>query len=185
MTALQRFYSFCCHHLKAFIMRQTFIYCLVLILLIGCKKENASKVDIYMLKSFTVNVDPTVSPAPMFSNVVLADTPLVADEDIRFYTISTTTFTLKKDIQSVIMNYGADKAFAVTVDDEPVYFGIFHPMYLNSIPIGVAMIVPFSYKNNELEITFSTIEGNSDLKKLDKRNDKLITRSLMASGRIR
>ena len=166
-------------------MRKFLIYPLVFILFVGCKKQNASKVDIYMLQSFTVNVDQTASPVPIFSNIVLADTPLVADEDIRFYTKSTTTFTLKKDLQSVIRNYSSDKAFAVTVNNQPVYFGIFHPMYLNSIPFGVAMIVPVLYRNNELKIQFATIVGNSNLSDLDKRNDKRITSSLLVSGRLR
>jgi len=167
-------------------MQRIFSYCLAFVLFVSCKKEHASKVDIYMLKSFTVNVNQTTSPAALtISDAVLADTPLVADRDIEFYAKSTTTFKLRKDVKSVIMNYGADKAFVVTVDKHPVYFGKFHPAYLNSITFGVATIDPILYSNNELQIQFATVEGNPDLQQLDKRNDNLITNSLAASGRLR
>ncbi len=105
-------------------MRHIIYYCLTLTLFLGCKKESPSKVDIYMLKSFTVNVDQTTSPATVsISNAVLADTPLVTDKEIEFYKKSTTTFKLRKNIKPIIQNYGADKAFAVSVNNQPVYFG--------------------------------------------------------------
>lgn len=170
-------------------MRSIILYFLACMLFLGCKKEHqgtSSKVEIYMLQSFDINVNQTTNPAVLtISNAVLADMPLVADEDIAFYTKSTTIFRLKKEIKAIIRDYGADKAFAVTVDKQPVYFGRFHPAYLSSMTIGLATIDPIFFINNDLKIQFVTIQGNAGLQQLDKRNDELIINSLKASGRLR
>ncbi|TDH23509.1 hypothetical protein EXU57_17050 [Segetibacter sp. 3557_3] len=167
-------------------MRQAILYCLAILLFAGCKKEQGSRVNIYLLKSFTSAVDTTTKPVTVaITNPVLDDTPLVADEDIRFYTRGTNTFTLRKDIKTVIQHYGPDKAFAVTVDNQPVYLGKFHPLYLSSMTFGVATIAPEINNNKELKIDFITIEGNSFLQQLDKRNDSRIINTLKASNRLR
>jgi hypothetical protein len=167
-------------------MKQIFIYCLTIFLVVSCKKEHGSKVDIYLLKSFTSGVDQSTTPATVsITNAVLDDTPLVTDQDIQFYTKATTTFTLRKDIQTTIQNYGPDKAFVVTVDNQPVYYGKFHPLYLSSMAFGVATIAPSFYNNSELKIDFTIIEGNSLLQQLDKRNDSRIINTLKATNRLR
>lgn len=167
-------------------MRQIFFYCLPLILFMGCKKEHGSRIDIYLLKSFTSTVDQSTTLATVsITNAILEDTPLVADQDIQFYTKATTTFTLRKDIQTLIHNYGPDKAFAVTVDNQPIYYGKFHPLYLSSITFGIATIAPFLFNNNELKIDFTNIEGTSFLQQLDKRNDSRIINTLKATNRLR
>jgi hypothetical protein len=110
---------------------------------------------------------------------------LVRDKDISYYARSTATFKLKKDIQAVIKNYDGSKAFAVTVDRKPVYFGRFHPSYLASLTLGLATMDPFLNSNNELMVNFVAIEGNNDLLLLDKRNDHRIINAFEASGRLR
>jgi hypothetical protein len=156
-----------------------------------CKKENASttvasRVDIYLLKSFNVDVNQTTSPfTNTISNAVLADTPIVADHDIMFYTKSETTFKLTKDIKEIIKNYGQDKAYAVTLDGQPVYYGLFHPGYLSSMVFGLATIDPLLTFSNEIKIQFVLINGSSDLLKLDNRNDSRLINSLMTSGRLK
>lgn len=156
---------------------------------IGCKKEehgSGSRIDIYLLKSFTTMVDQSTTPATIsITNAVLDDTPLVSDQDIKVYVKSTTTFVLRKDIQTVIQNYGPDKAFAVTVDKQPVYYGQFHPFYLSSITFGLATISPLLLNNDELQIDFVTTEGNSFLQQLDNRNDSRIINALKATNRLR
>jgi hypothetical protein len=166
-------------------MRLIFIFCVVLILFQGCKKEHAPKVDIYLLKSFTVTVNPATGPAPIISNAVLSDAPIVSDRDIKFYIRSATTFILTKDIKPIIKDYGPDKAFAVTIDNQPVYFGQFHPIYLSSIALGIATIEPAILSSKELEIRFATIAGNTSMQQLDKRNDNLIINAMKESGRLR
>lgn len=102
-------------------MRHIFFLSLVVLLLAGCKKEHGSRVDIYMLKSFTAGIDRTATPVVnTITNAILDNTPLVADNDIVLYNRESSTFTLKTDIKSIIQNYGPDKAFAVTVDKQVV-----------------------------------------------------------------
>jgi hypothetical protein len=167
-------------------MRQILFYCLTLLLFAGCKKEHGSRIDIYLLKSFSSTVDQSTTPATIsITNAVLEDTALVGDPDIRFYTKATTTFALRKDIQTIIQNYGPDKAFAVTVDNQPVYYAKFHPLYLSSITFGVATTAPFLFNNKELKIDFATMQGSSFLNQLDKRNDSRIINTLKATSRLR
>ena len=135
-----------------------------------------------MLKSFTTSINRTTSPGAIsISNAILADTTLVADSEIESYTQSTTTFKLRKDISSIIRNYSTNKAFAVTVDNKPVYYGLFHPGYLSSITFGLATIDPL---NQQLRINF-TSNGSSDMLRLDKRNDSRIINSLRKSQRLK
>jgi len=167
-------------------MRYLFYFIIILAFLPGCKKESNHKVDIYMLDSFKVDLNQTTNPHTIsISNAVLASTPLVPDNNILYYTKSTTTFKLKKDIKDIIKNYGSDKAFAVTVDNQPVYFGKIHPGFLSSMTIGVATIDPILYHNNELPIQFITITGSSSLLQLDKRNDSRIINVLKETDRVR
>ena len=167
-------------------MRNIILCCLALILLIGCKKEHTSKVEIYMLTSFTLDIDRGTNPATLtISNTVLADTPLVADEDIIYYEKSSTTFWLRNDIKPIIQNYGADKGFAITVDGEPVYFGVFHPLYLSSIIFGLATISAMPSGSNDLQIDFPMMEGSADLQQLDKRNDPKLLDALKDSRRLK
>ncbi|HEX8279452.1 MAG TPA: hypothetical protein VF540_12185, partial [Segetibacter sp.] len=105
-------------------MRSIIYCCVALSLISGCKKESSSKVEIYILTSFTISIDQTpVTFTSSISNAVPDRSPLVADADIKYYTKATTTFKLNKDIKPLIKNFGPDKAFAVTVDGKPVYFG--------------------------------------------------------------
>ena len=64
-------------------MRHVLICCLTL--LYSCKKEHGAKVQIYMIKLFTANISPNSNlPVLSISNAVLADTSLIADQDIAF-----------------------------------------------------------------------------------------------------
>jgi len=167
-------------------MRHIFSSLLLIILFSSCTKENTSKIDIYLLKSFNLNTNQTTNPfTQTISNAVLSETPFIADQDIQFYTKSETTFQLTRDIKDIIKNYGPDKAFAVTVDNQPVYYGLFHPGYLNSMTIGVATIDPLFTFNNQIKIEFVLINGSSGLLTLDNRNDDRLINSLRISGRLK
>ena len=167
-------------------MRFILLICLISVFFAACEKASDSRVDIYMLKSFTVNTNQSTPPGiTTISNAVLEAAPLVSDNDIAYYTQATTTFKLKKDIKSIIKDYGADKAFAVTVNGKAVYYGLFHPAYLSSLVIGLATIDPFLYNEKELTVQFVEIEDNVDLQKLDKRNDESIITAFSSSGRLR
>ena len=55
----------------------------------------------------------------------------------------------------------------------------------SSMTVGVATIDLIFNRNNELQIQFMHIEGNTDLQKLDKRNDGRIINALKVGGKIR
>lgn len=166
-------------------MRLLSFLCLAVILLTGCRKEHGSRVDIYLLKSFHSGIDTTKTPVVhVISNAILDDTALIADEDIKFYTRANCTFTLRKNIQAIIQNYGPDKAFAVTVNDQPVYYGRFHPMYLSSLVYGLSTITPLLSNNKELKVDFINL-GGSFVDPLDKRNDVRIVNALKETRRLR
>lgn len=173
-------------------MRYLLFCVLAIILFAGCRKDNdsatdgTSRIDIYILESFNTTVDTSTNPFTIsISNGILADQPLIENKEILFYTKSETTFKISKELHSVIGDYDSDKAFAITVDKEPVYFGKFHPGYLSSLILGVATIDPILSSDNELKIDFITLQGRPDLIKLDKRNDSRIIDALNASGRLR
>lgn len=166
-------------------MKRIFFLLLPVVLLAACKKEHGSRVDIYMLKTFTTGVDQSHSPyINTITNAVLESSPLVADADIVSYSKDSYTFTLRRDMKSIIQNYGPDKAFAVTVDNEVVYYGAFHPAYLSSLRFGLATIDPILYNNNQLRIDFINSTGMM-VHPLDKRNDDRIINTMKATGRLR
>jgi hypothetical protein len=173
-------------------MRYIFFGCLAVIVLLGCRKkdtptiEQDASVEVYLLTSYNIDINPTTYPTTLIiSNAILADAPLIANQDIEFYQQSTTTFKLKKNINSIINEYDSKQAFAVTVNKKPVYYGQFHPLYLNSITFGLAIVNIPAWKEGECRIEFPMIDGSADLQQLDKRNDDLIIKSLKASGRLR
>lgn len=168
------------------LMQKVILFCLTLVLFVGCKKEEGGRVDIYLLKSFTSRIDTTTTPATLsIEGAVLEAEPLVADSDIRYYKKSTTTFKLKKDIRPLVKDYGPDKGFAVMVDGQVVYYGRFHPAYMSSIVYGLATIDPVLLTDNELPIQYVQWDNNSTLQQLDRRNDARIIQAFKASGRVR
>jgi hypothetical protein len=163
------------------------VYSLLFVFLFSsCTKENDSKIEIYLLKSFSISTNQATAPHTLvISNPVLSETPFVEDGYIRSYSTSDRTFQLTTNIGDAIKDYGADKAFAVTVNRQPVYYGLFHPGYLSSLPFGVAMIDPILSFNNQIRVDYVLINGMPDLVALDKRNDSLLINSLRSSGRLR
>jgi len=155
----------------------------------GCNKSGSasgSKVEIYVLKSFTRTLDTSRQMGIiLIEDAVLQDQPLVKNSDILFYERSTSSFKLLKNIQPQLDTLDAFHAFAVTVDGEPVYFGTFHPMYLSSILYGGATINPNYIENNKLKVDFAYHDMFPFLMSLDKRNDPKILDAFRSSGRLR
>lgn len=166
-------------------MRRILMLFLSLAIFAGCKKEGGAKVEIYLLKSYTVNSVPGNPYWVSITNAVLDITPFVRDADIKYYDQQSRVFKLRRDISPVIKDYGPDKAFAVTVNGQPVYYGHFHPAYMSSITVGVATIDPIFFFDNELRMNFVMIQQTPALLLLDKRNDPQILNAMRATGRLR
>jgi hypothetical protein len=149
------------------------------------QKGYREKVEIYELKSFTIGIDSSYRPyVTVIKNIVLEDTPLIRDQEISSYTKSSFTFELTINLNPVIKNYGAGKAFAVTVDKKIIYTGLFRPAYLSSIVFSVPSIDPLS-ATNSLTIELATITGAGYIQPIDKRNDFVLMNALNISGRLK
>lgn len=159
---------------------------MLLLLFAGCKKDKASKVDIYLVKSFTVITSTKEPYTTSISNAVLESEPIVTDRDIEYYEKSTATFKIKTNIEAAIKDYSRETAFAVTVDNKPVYYGLFNPAYLNSIVFGVPLIDPLLYSafgTDKLKV--GLVSYNSGNLQPDKRSDSRILNAFAATGRLR
>ncbi|HEX2607589.1 MAG TPA: hypothetical protein VHK91_09430 [Flavisolibacter sp.] len=166
-------------------MRYFLIGLLSMLAVAGCKKGNHTRVDIYLLKSFTTSLDASSTPpSQVIANPVLEDEPLVADADIAYYTQSNTTFHLNTSVYQTIKDFSSNKAFAVTLDGKPVYYGLFHPGFLSSLVFNIATIDPLLTANGDLPVSFVTA-GGVLYNPVDHRNDGPLLAALKATGRLR
>ena len=165
--------------------------CAILLLLFcsRCSKVgaiDASRVDIYLLKSFSRNLDTSRQIGlTMINQPVLENEPIVRNSEILFYQQRDAIFKLSTDIKPIVEKLGPDRGFAVTIDGRPVYFGTFHPDYLSSILYGSATINPSEIINNKLKIDFAYMDNFPFLQSYDKRNDPDILQAFKQSGRLR
>lgn len=161
------------------------LYSFCFLSLFACKKSANHTVEIYLLKSFSVNTD-TSTPFRLISIVdpVLETTPLIANSDIKSYTKATSTFSLNKDINDQLKGFGNNTGFAVVVDQKPVYYGRFHPLYMSSMTLGIATIDPI-LSGNSVPVSFITIDDQPAMKTMDKRNDAVLLNAFDATGRLK
>lgn len=156
-----------------------------LLAITGCRKNGDAKVEIYLLRSYITQTDPSNPGLVSINNAVLEDTPFIRNEEIKSYDKQARSFRLYTNIKQDIQGYGADKAFAVTVNNDPVYYGRFHPAYLSSMTLGLATIDPILNGENELIMRYVFIDQMPVLQQLDKRNDQRLLRALRETGRLR
>lgn len=172
--------------IKKHSMRYIISCCIASILVSSCSKDDSNvQVNIYVLKSFTpLPPDSAHRFRTGITNAIAEDVPLLTKTDIDYYTQSTSAFKLNRDIRPVIKDFNGGKGFVVVVNNEPVYYGLFHPGYLNSLTTGLAVIDPLFFFNNEMKIGFVTITGEN-LEQYDKRNDPKLIKALSALGKLR
>lgn len=158
---------------------------LPLFALAGCRKNGDAKVEIYLLRSYVTQNDPSNPGLVSISNAVLEDTPFIRNEEIKNYDKQARSFRLYTNIKPDIQTFGPDKAFAVTVNNEPVYYGRVHPAYLSSMTLGLATIDPILNGDYELIMRYVLIDQMPILQQLDKRNDDRLLRAFRETGRLR
>lgn len=162
---------------------------LLLLLCSRCSKvdsSDSSRVDIYLLKSFSRVLDTSRRIGlTTIGEPVLDDKPIVRNSQVLFYEQLSSSFKLSTDIKPILETLGPDQGFAITVDGRPVYFGIFHPAYLSSILYGSATINPSEIVNNKLKVDFAYMDNFPFLQSYDKRNDPKILQAFKKSGRLR
>ena len=165
-----------------------FLACFLLVLGgISCDKDHSDdRVEIYLLKSFSIVSIPTTPGTLTITDAKLEKNPLVANNDIEYYRQSEWLFKLKKNIRPLVQDFSSDKGFAVMVNNHVVYYGIFHPAFLSSIAFGIATIDPFMFTtDNSVSMQFANLDNNPQLSQLDKRNDPRLLAAMSASGRLR
>ncbi|HRG24446.1 MAG TPA: hypothetical protein PLL23_08640 [Chitinophagaceae bacterium] len=155
------------------------------LLLPGCRKKGTGKVEIYLLQSYTTDNDPSNPGLVSINNAVLQDTPFVRDDEISYYDQQARSFRIRTNIKQDVQPFGPDKAFAVTVNNAPIYYGRVHPAYLSSITFGIATIDPILTGTNDLPMRYAFMDQVPALQQLDKRNDPAILNALRATGRLR
>lgn len=166
-------------------MKSFLILLIFLVAMAGCRKNGAAKVEIYLLQSYTTETNPANPNIISINNAVLQDTPFVRDDEIRYYDKEARTFRIRTNIKQDVQTFGPDKAFAVTVNNVPVYYGRVHPAYLSSMTIGIATIDPILTGTNDLQMRYVFIDQMPLLQQLDKRNDPQILNAFRATGRLR
>jgi hypothetical protein len=161
--------------------------CILVFSSLSCKKEHSgNRVEIYLLKSFSLVSNATIPETVTITNAKLEKNPLVEDSDIEYYKQSEWLFKLKKNIRPVIQDFSSDKGFAVVVNNQVVYYGIFHPAFLSSITFGLATIDPFIFTtDNSVSMQYASLDNNPQLTQLDKRNDPRLLAAMAVSGRLR
>src|SRR5688572_21839900 len=135
-------------HAKKVRMKYGTLLLILLVGIIGCNKDHdqsKNKVEIYLLESFSTVDNATTPEAIAITDAKLEKKPLVANNDIEYYEQAQYLFKLKKNTKPLIKDFSKDRGFAVTVNDETVYYGLFHPTFLSSITFGVATIDPFAF----------------------------------------
>jgi len=166
-------------------MKRILFFLFSFLLLAGCRKKGIGKVEIYLLQSYTTENNPSNPSLVSINNAVLEDTPFVRDDEIRYYDQQARSFRIRTNIKQDVQTFGPDKAFAVTVNDDPVYYGRVHPAYLSSITLGIATIDPILTGTNDLPMRYAYIDQMPILQQLDKRNDQRILNAFRATGRLR
>ena len=155
----------------------------------GCNKNHdlsKNKVEIYLLESFSTVLNPASPYAMSVTDARLEKKPLVANNDIEYYEQAQYLFKLKKNIKPLIKDFSKDRGFAVTVNNETVYYGVFHPAFLSSLTFGLATIDPFALTTeSSVTMQYLNYDNNPQLAQLDKRNDPRILNALSATGRLR
>jgi hypothetical protein len=155
----------------------------------GCNKNydlSKNKVEIYLLESFSTALNPASPYALSITDARLEKKPLVANDDIEYYEQAHYLFKLRKNIKPLIKDFSRDRGFAVTVNNETVYYGVFHPAFLSSLTFGVATIDPFGLTTeSSVTVQYLNYDNNVQLAQLDKRNDPRILDALSATGRLR
>lgn len=170
-------------------MRVLILLVFVLIVSGGCVKKNnvqGAGISFYLLSSYSTKIDSSVKPwALSITDAVLAEKPFIANQDIAYYVKADFSYTLRHNIKPEIGHYAGDKAFAVTLDGKPVYYGRFHPAYYSSIVVGLATIDPvYQVTENALRVNF--ISGTAMVEHpKDKRNDAALIACLSATGRLK
>jgi hypothetical protein len=163
---------------------RTLIVIITALLIFSCKKENAAPgktVEIYLLKSFEIiNGQCRVNP----STAIVQDTAAIGNNDIQRYSISDHTFTLNFLTMQRVKAFRDFTPFAVTVDKQVVYYGIFKSSYSSaSCDNSIIMSDNFSADNKiKMQLGYPGLLQGTTVE--DQRNNPKLIATLRSQGKI-
>jgi hypothetical protein len=160
------------------------------VLLTGCTKLNPSHEGfaIYLTKD---DVSPFKMPA--LNRIKIADTPLVALNDIVTYDSLTCELTIADSAATRISNLTVPTSglsFVVCVNRQPVYWGVIWPEYSSAIPPASCVLVSYPLSHTVNVGDAQTIELSPNIIALsyygtdDPRNNPAIIASLQQAGKL-
>ena len=111
-------------------MKRLFFIPLVFFLALACKKDKAVKpVEIYLLKSFQLVAGKCQVDG---ASVVLEDSPLVLNAEIRLYNQAEYFYYLDDIAIQKLKSLTPRTPLAVTVDKKVIFYGIYMPSIMSS-----------------------------------------------------
>lgn len=166
-------------------MRLLFLAILLSFTFISCKKEKekaGEKVEIYLLKSgFTY-------PGPCKVDEAIAqldETAFIKNEEILSYSSGKRLFNLAESATEKVKLLMDNVPFAVTVDKEVIYYGIYKPPYSSSsCDLSITMHIGFESPNSiAMQLGYPVLYD--DIGFVDKTNDPFLLTTLAAQGKLR
>ena len=163
---------------------RTLLFILVIVAVFSaCKKSTVQgdSVEIYLLKKF--------QPVPGKCQVdaataVLQDSAIVLDSDIITYSKSDYRFTLKFAAMQKIEALSDGTPFAVTVDKQVIYYGIFKPNFSSSFcDQSITMAVDW-LAGNSIVLSLSYPGPSSVTTINDRRNNPKLIAMLQHQGKL-
>ena len=173
-------------------MKQLLTISVVLLLLNYCAKDkNPLKTDIYDGFAIYILADSTITAtdATQQSNnsLILADAPIITDDDLNYYKWSDHSLSLKSEANERIREIAKSRQtvfgipFIVMAKKERIYLGAFWYLFSSVAPVfptvDVTGYVLKDYNSNVLRIEKSWIEDQPDM-----RGDSRIYEALVEAG---
>lgn len=149
---------------------------------LSCKKDKVQpggKVEIYLLKSYQAVTGKCQIDA---STAVLQDTATVKNQDILEYFKATYQFALTNNPIQKLRALNDGTAFAVAVDKQVIYYGIYKPSYSSST---CANSITMGYVGTDNKITMYLGYAGTDINIDDQRNNSKLIATLKNQGKLR
>jgi hypothetical protein len=159
-------------------------------LLIACKHDEQlpsnQKVEFILLDSYETKLG---SKAILESSIILNDSSLIEYSDITAYDPETHRFFLTASANQALAKIGSEKlhgkAFALTINREPVYTGYFWAAFSSSICDWVN-VDPLSFANTTFfEVKLGYPWYSPEMQIPDNRNDQILLDILQQDGKLK
>jgi hypothetical protein len=154
----------------------------VVALFFSCKKSNEQgDVEIYVLKSYQMVAGKCQIDG---ANASLNDNAIVANDDIVSYSKMDYSFTLTDTAIQKIKAFGPFVPFALTVNKQVIYYGIYKPaISSSSCDHSITMDVDWSSRNKIiLKLGYPSLQPGVAID--DQRNNPTILNALSAQGKL-